>query len=156
MNANATSARVRIPPPLVFLIWMGVGLLLGRLVEPLELPHGWIPRGCAAILILAGVGLGGWGAALFKRTGQNPVPWTPSPTLVTEGPYRFTRNPMYVGMTAVQIGMGLCASNVWIVGLAPAALLVVHFSAVSPEEKYLSERFGQDYERYKKTVRRYL
>jgi protein-S-isoprenylcysteine O-methyltransferase Ste14 len=148
-------ARVRVPPPLVFLGWISAGVLLDRLVTP-ELASGLIPRLCGVVLILVGLGLGGWSVGLFKSTGQNPVPWKPSPTLIMEGPYRFTRNPMYVGMAAVQIGIGLCAGNAWILGLAAVALLFVHFTAVRPEEEYLSARFGQDYERYKKTVRRYL
>jgi protein-S-isoprenylcysteine O-methyltransferase Ste14 len=149
-------ARVRIPPPLVFVGWIGVGVLLRWLVEPVELPLGVAARVGGAILIVAGFALGGWGFGLFKRTGQDPAPWKPSPTLVIAGPYRFTRNPMYVGMTAIQIGIGVCAANVWIVALAPVALLVVHVTAVCPEEAYLAERFGHDYARYKTTVRRYL
>ena len=155
VQSKQGGARVRVPPPLTFLAWVGAGVLIERLVR-LELPLGLTARLCGAITILAGVGLGGWSVGLFKRTGQNPAPWKPSPTLVVEGPYRFVRNPMYVGMAAIQIGIGLCAGNIWIVGLAPVALLCVHFMAVRPEEDYLSARFGRDYERYKKTVRRYL
>jgi len=93
---------------------------------------------------------------LFVRTGQNPTPWTPSPELLLAGPYRFTRNPMYLGVTLFQLGLGLAVNNLWISLLAAPALLVVHFTAVLPEEKYLSEKFGEDYKAYLVKVRRYL
>lgn len=93
---------------------------------------------------------------LFKRTGQNPVPWTPSPELILEGPYRFTRNPMYLGLTLFQVGIGFAINNLWISLFAAPALLVVHFIAVLPEERYLTEKFGESYKAYLVKVRRYL
>jgi protein-S-isoprenylcysteine O-methyltransferase Ste14 len=63
---------------------------------------------------------------------------------------------MYVGMTVVAVGIGIAADALWVVLLAPVALLVVHFIAVRPEEAYLAERFGEDYLRFKRAVRRYL
>jgi protein-S-isoprenylcysteine O-methyltransferase Ste14 len=92
----------------------------------------------------------------FRRTGQDPAPWKPSPSLILDGPYRFSRNPIYTGMTLVQLGVGISAGNGWIVLLAPLALLIVHVTAVLPEEAYLGERFGESYLRYKESVRRYL
>jgi len=93
---------------------------------------------------------------LFKSTGQDPAPWKPSPELVLSGSYRFTRNPMYLGLTCIQIGLGLLLSNLWISLLAAFSLLVVHFIAVVPEERYLSEKFGDSYKGYLLKVRRYL
>jgi protein-S-isoprenylcysteine O-methyltransferase Ste14 len=150
-------ARVRIPPPLVFVAFMAVGVLVNWLMVPLRLPLPLLPRVIAgALLIVAGLALGIWSVVHFRRTGQDPAPWEPSPTLILEGPYRFTRNPIYVGMTVVQLGVGVCAANGWILALAPLALLLVHFTAVLPEEAYLAARFGEDYRRYQAAVRRYL
>jgi protein-S-isoprenylcysteine O-methyltransferase Ste14 len=116
-----------------------------------------IPRLVAGgVCVVGGLALIVWAGGLFRRSGQDPTPWKPSPSLVLQGPYRFTRNPMYVGMTAIQVGIGSCAGNLWILLLAPIGLLIVHLTAVVPEEAYLAERFGADYERFKKTVRRYL
>jgi protein-S-isoprenylcysteine O-methyltransferase Ste14 len=92
----------------------------------------------------------------FKRTGQNPVPWKPSPELLVQGVYRRTRNPMYVGVTLFQLGLGVALDNLWISVLAPIGLVIVHFIAVRPEEAYLAEKFGESYLRYKASVRRYL
>ena len=106
--------------------------------------------------VVAGVWLIGDAWKLFQRTGQDPKPWKPSPELLLSGAYRFTRNPMYVGMTCLQVGLGLAFNNLWIVLLAALSLLVVHFIAVVPEERYLTGKFGESYRAYVIKVRRYL
>lgn len=105
---------------------------------------------------LSAIGLVVAARLLFWRTGQNPVPWKPSPELIVEGPYRFTRNPMYLGVTLFQIGLGVTLDNLWISLFAGVALLTVHYIAVRPEERYLSAKFGDPYDRYLTQVRRYL
>ena len=90
------------------------------------------------------------------RTGQSPVPWKPTPELIFAGPYRFTRNPMYVGATFIVVGLGVSLDAVLASLAAPIALLIVHFIAVRPEERYLREKFGAPYEEYLRRVRRYL
>jgi protein-S-isoprenylcysteine O-methyltransferase Ste14 len=93
---------------------------------------------------------------LFRRTGQNPLPWMPSRSMIVRGPYRFSRNPMYLGAILIQAAVGLAVNNMWMILLCIPALIVIHFTAVLPEERYLSERFGQAYERYQSKVRRYF
>jgi len=117
---------------------------------------GFILRAVGIAIILAGFWLIAESWKLFKRTGQDPKPWTPSPEMVLSGPYRFTRNPMYVGMTCIQLGLGLALDNLWISLLAAFSLLTVHFIAVVPEEKYLAGKFGERYTGYVIKVRRYL
>jgi protein-S-isoprenylcysteine O-methyltransferase Ste14 len=150
-------ARVRIPPPLVFLVANGAGLGLRYVVAPPLLPFARVVQlvvgGALAALAIA-LGLSALG--LFKKSGPNAAPWTPSPSLLLEGPYRFTRNPMYVGMFVLTVGIGFLANNLWVVIAAVVFLLVVHFTAVLPEEAYLAEKFGVDYRRFKTKVRRYL
>lgn len=92
----------------------------------------------------------------FTRTGQSRFPWKPTPQLILQGPYRFTRNPMYVGVTIFLIGLGLGLNNIWISLFAAPALLVVHFIAVLPEERYLTEKFGESYRSFLSRVRRYI
>src|SRR5262249_11304470 len=75
---------------------------------------------------------------------------------VFKGPYRFTRNPMYVSVTAIQIGLGLAVGVLWISLLAPVTLATIHVTAVRREERYLSETFGRDYDDYRARARRYL
>ncbi len=150
-------ARVRFPPPLVFLICILLGVAFRYVVVPAPVP---VARAVSAIsgglLLLAGLGLIASARIQFKRTGQNPAPWKPSPELIFEGPYRFTRNPMYSGVTLFEIGLGLALNNLWISLFAVPALVTVHLLAVRPEERYLSEKFGESYNAYRTRVRRYL
>ena len=108
------------------------------------------------LILVAGLGLVASARIFFKRTGQNPAPWKPSPELILKGPYRITRNPMYLGVTLFEIGLGLAVNNLWISLFAAPALLTVHFIAVLPEERYLSEKFGESYKAYLAQVSRYL
>jgi protein-S-isoprenylcysteine O-methyltransferase Ste14 len=150
-------ARVSFPPPLVFLGFVLLGVGFHYLVVPAPSPLDRMYSTVAGLLILAaGVAIVVSARVHFLRTGQNPVPWKPSPELILQGPYRFTRNPMYVGVTLVQIGLGIALNNLWISVFAAPALLIVHFLAVVPEERYLSEKFGERYNAYRVRVRRYL
>src|SRR5260370_1409671 len=154
---NKDGAKVRFPPPLVFLGAIVLGAIVQRKAVPLSLVFARGLRLAAAVLILAcGVSLVAWARILFKRTGQNPIPWKPTPELILQGPYRFTRNPMYVGVTLFVIGLGLAVNNLWISLFAVPALLVVHFVAVLPEERYLAAKFGERYRSFLAQVRRYL
>jgi protein-S-isoprenylcysteine O-methyltransferase Ste14 len=76
--------------------------------------------------------------------------------MIVQGPYRFTRNPMYVGLTLFMAGLGLLFDDLWVLAFCLPALAIVHFTAVIPEEGYLTEKFGEDYVRYCQKVRRYL
>ena len=154
---NKDGAKVRFPPPLVFLGAIVLGVIVQHKAMPLSLVFARWLRLAAAVLILAcGVSLVASARILFKRTGQNPIPWQPTPELILQGPYRFTRNPMYVGVTLFVIGLGLAVNNLWISLFAAPALLVVHFIAVLPEERYLAAKFGESYRSFLAQVRRYL
>ena len=150
-------ARVRFPPPLVFLGFLLVGAFIHSAVLPLPFP---LPRSmtlaAGGLLVVAGIALFAASLRLFRATGQHPRPWLPTPSLIVEGPYRFSRNPLYVALTLAQIGLGLLLDDAWIVALSAVSLGVVHFIAVRPEEAYLLDRFGEPYRRYLASVRRYL
>ncbi len=147
-------ARVRFPPPLVFLISTLLGVALHRYAIGLDWPIGTLVIGI--VVIALAVALLASAQTWFRRTGQSPVPWTPTPSLILRGPYRFTRNPMYVGMTMLQVGIGLVAGVPWIAMLALLSLAAVHWIAVVPEEQYLSATFGAPYDEYRARVPRYL
>jgi len=159
--ANAQSkhggAKVGFPPPLVFLGLILSGAALQRWLGPLPLPVASPLRlAVGAAVALSGVALVLSARLWFLRTGQHPAPWRPSPELLVHGVYRRTRNPMYLGITTFQLGLGIATVNLWISALAPLALLIVHFLAVLPEESYLTEKFGEAYRRYITTTRRHL
>lgn len=155
-SATATDhAGVRVPPPLLYLAGLGAGLLL----------QAWLPLGTwsrAVGLALAlpcfifGGALCGWGIALFRRFRTSLVPIVPAAVLVTRGPYRFTRNPMYVGLTALYMGAALWWGLSWGLLLLPVVLILVCALVIVREERYLERRFGEAYRHYKTKVRRWL
>ena len=154
---NERGAKVRFPPPLVFLGAIVLGVIVQRTAVPLSLLFARGLRVATGVLILAcGVSLVVSARILFTRTGQSPIPWKPTPELILQGPYRFTRNPMYVGVTLFVVGLGLTVNNIWISLFAAPALLVVHFIAVLPEERFLAEKFGESYRTFHAQVRRYV
>ena len=149
-------ATVRFPPPLVYLGAVIAGGLL-QLVLPWTLPLGRGLRIGAAFAIGAlGVALMAGAIRLFRRTGQDPAPWAPTPEIVSSGVYRFTRNPMYVGMTLLQIAIGVGFANLWILALVPPAVAVIQAIAIRHEEAYLERKFGATYLDYKRSVRRWI
>jgi len=157
IQSKQGGARVGIPPPLVFLAAVVGGFILDRLVVRWSVPGGVAVRIALAVLCLGGgVALGFPAIGRFRQTGQDPKPWQPTPELVFDGPYRFTRNPMYVGMTLLTFGLGAAADTLWTLPLALCALALVHVTAVRPEERYLEAKFGDPYLQYKARVRRYL
>ena len=149
-------ANVHVPPPAVFAGLTLLGIVLRYAIGPIPFPTGPLVRLLGAAVLLVGLAIVASARVRFVRTGRSPIPWKPTPELIFSGPYRFTRNPMYVGVTYVQIGIGMAFGNAWIVLLAPVALAIIHVIAVLPEEAYLAQKFGQSYQQYRAKVRRYL
>jgi len=157
VQSRQGGARVSVPPPLIFLGFLLVGVFLNRYMVPLAVPlPGTVRLVVGSVFLAAAIGLFASALRLFRATGQDPKPWLPSPSLVIEGPYRWTRNPIYVAMMLMQVGLGLVLDDVWVVVLSAASLAVVHVLAVQREEAYLLDRFGEPYRRYTARVRRYI
>ncbi|MEM7479603.1 MAG: isoprenylcysteine carboxylmethyltransferase family protein [Acidobacteriota bacterium] len=148
-------ARVRMPPPLVFLAAALLGALMERQVIALPLAGAWtLPVGILCLVL--GALLIALAMRLFFRSGQDPEPWKPTPSIVAAGIFRWTRNPMYVGMALLQIGAGVLKGYGWIVLTVPLSLWLVYLTAVRHEEEYLTGKFGDEYLRYRASVRRWL
>ena len=107
-------------------------------------------------LVIAGLALIAWAFVFHRRTEQDPDPREPSPELIGGGPYRWTRNPMYVGMALIQAGAGLALGNAWILILLAPTLWINQRYVIEREEAYLSRRFGAPYDAYRAAVRRWL
>lgn len=161
MRAGKASRRdnagVFVPPPLIFAVTLAAGVLVDRLLTGWSLglrALGWYvfvisPVVVGALLIAGALGL-------FRTMRTRPEPWQPSTALVTRGIYRFTRNPMYLGMALIYAGLAAGSdSPIACVLLAPL-VAVIHFGVIIREEQYLAEKFGTDYLRYKTTVRAWL
>lgn len=154
---DAPSVRVIPPAVPVLTILAGVGLDHLWPIDPgvaLAAPA----RYWAGGLIVAGVVLvfGLWPVVLFRRSGQSEIPWTTTTEIVERGPYRFTRNPMYLQMVLGCIGVAVILWNAWIVILTPVCGWVLHRFAIKPEEAYLQDKFGEPYRAYTRRVRRWL
>ncbi len=149
---------MRFPPPFVYLISIGLGILVHRFVRPwpvLSL-EGLNRAALGLAVVVVGLGLVGAAFGLFKRTGQEPEPWKPTPSILSDGIYRYSRNPMYFGLAVVQMGVGLGLGNLWIVVFTVLSQVAVYFIAVRPEEAYLEGKFGDEYRSYKARVRRWI
>ena len=93
---------------------------------------------------------------IFKKAETNITPWEPTTTIITSGMYSYSRNPIYLAFNFVPIGLGIFFNNLWVlVSFIPAAI-ILYFIAIKKEERYLEEKFGDEYLEYKKNVRRWL
>ena len=159
MSEPADSPRVRVLPPLVYLAAFGLAGLADRL-RPWPIATGdageLALRISGGVLVAAGLLLDFWSVRLFRRAGTSPLPFQPASAMVGAGPYRWTRNPMYLGMTMALAGIGLLLGRAWIALSAVAAALVIDRYAIAREERYLERRFGDAYLAYKRRVRRWL
>ncbi|MDH3242608.1 MAG: isoprenylcysteine carboxylmethyltransferase family protein [Alphaproteobacteria bacterium] len=114
----------------------------------------WYASGAAAIA--AGLLLIVWAGLTFRSHGTRPEPWKPSTVVVDNGPYRFSRNPMYLGFSLVHVGVGIAADSIWIIATVVPSLVVMRYGVIEREERYMEAKFGETYLRYKRAVRRWL
>lgn len=159
MHEQKDAAAVRIFPPGVPLltILLGAGLNWLWPIEPgfaFPTPERYWLGG--AIVASAILGLGLWSVVLFRRGGQNENPWKPTPRIEERGPFRLTRNPMYLQMVLVCIGFAVILANWWVLVLTPVGGWLLQRFAIVPEEAYLEKKFGESYLAYKRRVRRWL
>jgi protein-S-isoprenylcysteine O-methyltransferase Ste14 len=146
---------IRIPPPLIFAACFASGLLPQRLLPAValsrELRH---TLGCPCLALSAW--LAAWGLAWFLRLRTTCLPHKPNSALITAGPYRYSRNPLYLSAALLYAGLALWFGLLWSLLLLPAALIAVRFHVIAKEETYLERRFGREYLDYKTRVRRWL
>jgi protein-S-isoprenylcysteine O-methyltransferase Ste14 len=149
--ANLGIAR----PPLIYLASMALGVLF-HFAWPLPLLPGSPSAGIGAGLILLAVGLFLFAVRTFRAAGT-PVPGNqPTTAIVHTGPYRFSRNPIYLAFSLLQLGIALWVNSVWLLLTLLAAVTVMSLVVIPREERYLEARFPSDYPAYKASVRRWL
>ena len=159
MTNQKDAAAVRIVPPAVPLLMILLGVGLSR-AWPIDLgfelsapARYWIG---GSIVVGVFLGLGVWSVRVVRGSGQSENPWKPTLEIVDRGPFRITRNPMYLQMVLACVGFAILLWNVWILVLTLAGAWLLQRLAIIPEETYLERKFGDSYLAYKRRVRRWI
>jgi protein-S-isoprenylcysteine O-methyltransferase Ste14 len=158
-HGSLSSPGVRFPPPIIFVAGLLVGWILNRYVRVIPLPSigsSAVEQGIAMLLVFVGIILAGWGIVTFRRARTTLIPNQGASQLVSGGPYRFTRNPMYTGLTIQYLGIAALLDSAWPILLLPLVLVVLVQLVITREEAYLRDAFGAEYVAYKARVRRWL
>jgi len=155
VNEHRDSPGVRFPPPFIYVIAAVIGVLADRRwrlaigADPIRLALAWLLLVVWTMLTASSL----W---LFWRKRTSIIPARAASALVIAGPYRFTRNPMYLGLAILTTAVRLWMDTWWPILLLAPALIIVHRFVIAPEERYLHRRFGADYDAYTRQVRRWL
>jgi protein-S-isoprenylcysteine O-methyltransferase Ste14 len=156
MSDPADTANVIVRPPIAWALAVLVGLTLQWVVSlpfmPASVPAGWI----GGIVFALALALFAWAIATMTRAGSNVPTNLPTTTIVETGPYRFTRNPIYLGMFLGLVGLAIAFDNLWLLVMLMPFTLAIRYGVVAREEAYLERKFGDAYRQYSARVRRWL
>jgi protein-S-isoprenylcysteine O-methyltransferase Ste14 len=148
-------AGIIAPPPVIYLAALAAGLA-AEWQLPLALSLGDVKRFVGWSL----VGVGGllllWAARALRRARTSVSPYKPTSVLVVDGPYRYSRNPIYLADALIYIGISVVIDTLWPILLLPIALAVLQQGVIAREERYLERKFGDQYRQYQASVRRWL
>ncbi|MEO8193302.1 MAG: isoprenylcysteine carboxylmethyltransferase family protein [Gemmatimonadales bacterium] len=159
-ESQPSSPGVHFPPPILFVLGVVLAWLLETRVRRIRLLSGSASaaplEAMGVALLAAGILLIFWGLFIFARAKTGIIPNRPATRIVDYGPYAFTRNPMYTGMTIAYLGGVLILNSVWMLILLPLVILALYRLVIQREERYLVSAFPQEYEEYRRKVRRWL
>lgn len=148
-------AGVIAPPPLIYLAFMILGLVI-HLLFPIAFLPAAMGMIVGAPLVVGGLVLGGTAVILMLRCGTSPDPGEPTKCLVVDGPFRFTRNPIYVSFALIYLGIAAAFNSLAALALLPVALVVIDRGVIAREERYLERKFGEEYVQYTDRGRRWI
>jgi protein-S-isoprenylcysteine O-methyltransferase Ste14 len=151
-------ADVVVKPPFLFAGAIVLGCLLSWFI-PLGTGLGSANGRALAVggsLALIGLALSALSVREFRRAGTSVVPGDPSTVLVEAGPYRFTRNPIYIGLVLFYFGVAIVATSAWMLLLLVPVLIILQRGVVEREEAYMQAKFGEAYRKYQARVPRWL
>ena len=156
MDNTADTAQVMIRPPIAWGLAVIAGLAFNWLVPlpflPANLPAAWL----GAMVFVLALALVAWAIVTITWAGSNVPTNLPTTTIVESGPYRFTRNPIYLSMFLALIGLAIAFDNLWLLMMLVPFALVIRYGVVAREEAYLERKFGDVYRGYRARVRRWL
>jgi protein-S-isoprenylcysteine O-methyltransferase Ste14 len=157
VGTDGETARVIARPPLLFLAALLLGLALNHLLSlPTPIPRTDPHRIVAAIMTFAGAAMFVAGVRSFFSAATPVQGSKPTRTLVTTGIYGWSRNPIYVGMLLIYVGIGIAVRSPWILVLALPLAIIIRYGVIAREESYLERRFGDAFRNYKARVRRWF
>ena len=142
-------------PPLIFLGCVVAGSVL-HFIFPIRVMRYSLSLSLGVVLALASASLAIWAVRVMKKAGTNVRPDRPTLTIVRDGPYQFTRNPMYLSLSLLQLALGFILNGLVPVLFAVVLILILHFGVILREESYLEAKFGQQYLAFKHDVRRWI
>ena len=150
------NAGVRFPPPMLYVAFLALGIV-ANIWYPIHLFPSALARALGGAILVGGVALGPiWGIRTLHVAGTTVRPDKSTTKLVSSGPFRFSRNPLYLSLTLIYAGIALIANSIWaLVLLIPINFIMSRF-VIRREEEYLARTFGGEYERYKMNVRRWI
>lgn len=155
LTSPTKTSGIQFPPPFLYVACFLLGLLLEKIAPAVSLPRG-PALATAAVLLIPGFGLLFWSLLLFLKARTSPLPMLPTTAIVKSGPYRWTRNPMYLAMLLIYTGVALWFDVFWALPLVPLVIFLVGRLVIRKEERYLEAKFGEEYRRYKAEVGRWL
>ena len=154
MANTADTANVIVRPPIAWALAVLAGLALNWLMPlpflPAAVPTGWVGGAVFAIALA----LVAWAIVTMTRAGSNVPTNMPTTTIVDTGPYRFTRNPIYLGMFVGLVSLAVAFNSLWLLMTLVPFALVIRYGVITREEAYLERKFGDVYRRYRARVRR--
>ncbi len=142
-------------PPFIYLGFLAIGLL-AELAFPYPLLPNTIQFPLGAAIIVASFAIIPAAFSRFRAAGATVDVRQPTTAIVTGGAYRFSRNPIYLAMTLLIAGIGIAVDGVWIIAMLAPTLVVMHYGVIAREERYLEAKFGEEYLKYKRSVRRWI
>jgi protein-S-isoprenylcysteine O-methyltransferase Ste14 len=154
-STEAGNAGVVVRPPFLYGGGFIVVLVL-RWLWPMPIVGHGSPLWAALALSILGVAIVVLAARTLRAAGTNVDPMRPTTAIVTAGPYRCSRNPIYVGLTLLYLGLASAFNTWWTVIVLVPILAIMHLGVVRREERYLEQKFGEPYRQFCSRVRRYL
>ena len=160
IHENAPSARdhanVRFFPPLAYAAPMAAGLAMHFALSDRFLPQGWVQLAAGLPLMAVSALLAVWASMTTRRAGTTVAVNSSTTAVVVRGPFRFSRNPIYLSLTGLYVGIAVSVNALWVIVLLPVALVSITLGVIAREESYLERKFGTEYASYKSAVRRWL
>ena len=155
-NPDSQPLKIAAPPPLIYIGTFLLGFAI-HTISPFRIFQGdyahVIGGGCIFALSAA---FARWSFLTMRRFGTTANPRKPSEALATSGPFQFSRNPIYVAMTGLYVGLDVIVNSAWPLMLLVPLLLFMDWGVIRREERYLAEKFGAIYTAYQSSVRRWL